>query len=152
MILEGTHDLPGPPDAVWPLLLDPAVIAKAMPGTKELVRTAPDRFRGRMQVTVGPITAAEFDLEVGVAQQVPPETLVMAIDAKGRFGFARGTARVELTAIGPGTRMAYRADLQVGGKIASVGQRLIDVVGRTLLRSGLQALGRELEERLGGAA
>jgi len=149
MILEGTHTFNGRPETIWPLLLDAEVIAKAMPGAKELVRTAPDRYHGRMVVTVGPITAAEFDLDVGIAEQDPPRRLVMTVDSKGRFGFAQGKARVELEAQDGGTRMGYQAELQVGGKIGSVGQRLLDVVGRVLMRKGLEALGEEVERRLG---
>jgi carbon monoxide dehydrogenase subunit G len=150
MILEGTHPLAGRPEAVWPFLLDPEVIGSAMPGTEALVREAPDRYRGRMRVTVGPITAAQFDLQVRVLEQEPPRRLVLGIDANGRFGFTRGTARLELEPSSEGTAMRYLAELSVGGKIASVGQRLLDVVSRAMLRSGLAALGRELDRRLAG--
>lgn len=149
MIVEGTSTLAGRPDAVWDLLFDPDVIAKAMPGTKELTRTAPDRYRGRMEVGVGPITAAEFAVDIGVAEQERPRRFVMRIDATGRFGFTQGRAEVVLEPEGEGTRMAYRADLRVGGKIASVGQRLLDVVSRALLKAGLEALQQELGRRLG---
>ena len=148
MIVEGTYSFTARPQAVWDLLLDPTVIAKSMPGTKELIRTAPDRYQGKMQVTVGPITAAEFAVEIALSDLEPPQRFVMTIDGTGRFGFTRGRARVDLQPENGGTRMAYHADLQVGGKIASVGQRLLDMVSRALLRSGLQALSRELEERL----
>jgi carbon monoxide dehydrogenase subunit G len=152
MILQGTHLLSGTPEAVWPFLLDAEVIGSAMPGTEELVREAPERYRGRMRVTIGPITAAQFDLEIRVLEQEPPRRLVLGIDAKGRFGFSRGAARVELAPAVGGTAMHYHADLAIGGKIASVGQRLLDVVGRAMLRSGLAALARELERRLVGEA
>jgi carbon monoxide dehydrogenase subunit G len=75
----------------------------------------------------------------------------MAIDGTGRFGFTRGTARVELAPEegGAGTVMRYQADLQVGGKIAALGQRLLDSVSKLLVRQGLEALQREVGNRLG---
>ena len=148
MIVEGTYPLPGKPEAVWDLLMDPEVLAKAMPGTRTLTRTGPDRYEGTMAVGIGPITAAEFDLVITLTDVMRPESYTMLIDSKGRFGFARGTARVALVAGGDGTALEYRADLQVGGKIAGLGQRLLDSVSRMLIRQGLEALQRELAARL----
>ncbi len=113
MIVEGTHVFAGRPEAVWDLLLDPTVIAKAMPGTRELVREGPDRYRGRMQISIGPITAAEFALQITLADLDPPRRFVMHVDGTGRFGFTRGAAEVTLAPEGEGTAMGYRADLQV---------------------------------------
>jgi hypothetical protein len=72
----------------------------------------------------------------------------MEVDGRGRFGFTRGTAEVTLHHDGPATTMSYRADLMVGGKIASVGQRLLDTVSRMLTRRGLDAVASELTRRL----
>ena len=101
-----------------------------------------------MAVGVGPITAAEFDLVITLADQKRPESYTMNIDGKGRFGFTRGSARVDLEPEADHTMMRYRADLQVGGKIAGLGQRLLDSVSRMLMRQGLEALQRELSARL----
>ena len=149
MIVEGTYPLPGTPPIIWDLLMDPEVLAKAMPGTKQLVRSAPDRYDGVMRVGIGPITAAEFDLVITLTDVNQPHGYAMQIEGKGRFGFTRGTARVELAADGAGTVMRYNADLQVGGKIAALGQRLLDSVSKLLTRQGLEALNRELNKRLG---
>lgn len=150
MIVEGTYPLPGTPAVIWDLLMDPDVLAKAMPGTKQLVRTAPDRYEGIMRVGVGPITAAEFELTIALTDVQAPESYAMQIEGKGRAGFTRGTATVELVPDGAGTVMRYSADLQVGGKIAALGQRLLDSVSRLLTRQGLEALNQELKNRLGG--
>ena len=148
MIVEGAHTFTARPETVWPLLLDPGVIGRAMPGARELVETAPGRYQGRLLVTVGPITAAEFALQIAIDNQEPPRRFDMTVDANGKFGFTRGIANVSLLPEGDATRMEYRAELQVGGKIASVGQRLLDMVSRTMLRSGLEALGKEVRRRL----
>jgi carbon monoxide dehydrogenase subunit G len=152
MIVEGNYLLPGSPDAIWDLLMDPAVLAKAMPGTRTLERVAPDRYEGVMRVGIGPITAAEFDLGIVISDMQRPQRYAMQIDSKGRFGFTRGLARVELVAEANGTVMRYSADLQIGGKIAALGQRLLESVSKLMLRQGLEALNQELQTRLGGAA
>lgn len=149
MIVDGAYPLPGTPDRIWDLLMDPDVLAKAMPGTRSLTRTAPERYEGTMAVGIGPITAAEFDLVITLSDLVRPVSYTMNIDGKGRFGFSRGTAQVELAQDGDHTEMRYRADLQVGGKIAGLGQRLLDSVSRMMMRQGLEALQRELSARLG---
>ena len=152
MIVEGNYLLPGSPDAIWDLLMDPAVLAKAMPGTRTLERVAPDRYEGVMRVGIGPITAAEFDLGIVISDMQRPQRYAMQIDSKGRFGFTRGLARVELVPEANGTVMRYSADLQIGGKIAALGQRLLESVSKLMLRQGLEALNQELQTRLGGAA
>lgn len=149
MIVEGAHSLPGAPERIWNLLMDPEVLAKAMPGTRSLERSAPDLYVGKMAVGIGPITAAEFDLVISITDMQRPRSYRMEIDAKGRHGFTRGTAQVELIPDGEATTMRYRADLQVGGKIAALGQRLLDSVSKLLVRQGLEALSREVTARLG---
>jgi carbon monoxide dehydrogenase subunit G len=105
-----------------------------------------------MAMGIGPISAANFDVAISITDQLPPEHYTMQIDGRGGFGFTRGTAEVSLAAEGEATRMLYQADLQVGGKIAAVGQRLLDSVSKLLLRQGLEAMTRELERRLAGGA
>ncbi|MBI2401737.1 MAG: carbon monoxide dehydrogenase subunit G [Gemmatimonadetes bacterium] len=153
MIVEGEFTFQGPREMVWNLLQDPEVLAKALPGAKTLTQTAEDRFEGAMQVGVGPVTAGAFSVTVVLKDQVAPERFSMQVDGKGGIGFTRGTASVELRAAeGGGTLMKYRADLQIGGKIAGVGQRVLDSASRAMTKQGLEAVNRELQSRLTGAA
>ncbi|HEV8356411.1 MAG TPA: carbon monoxide dehydrogenase subunit G [Gemmatimonadales bacterium] len=148
MIVEGSHTFPGPRGVVWKMLLDPDVLAKTMPGASTITRVADDRYEGKMKVGVGPITAAEFEVTITLSDPVPPERYRMLIEGRGRFGFTRGNAAVTLAEDGAGTAMHYQADLQIGGKIAAVGQRLLDTVSKMMLRQGLEAMTREMERRL----
>jgi carbon monoxide dehydrogenase subunit G len=148
MIVEGSHTFPGPREVVWKMLLDPDVLAKTMPGASTITRVADDRYEGKMKVGVGPITAAEFEVTITLSDPVPPERYRMTIEGRGRFGFTRGNAAVTLATDGAGTAMHYQADLQIGGKIAAVGQRLLDTVSKMMLRQGLEAMTREMERRL----
>jgi carbon monoxide dehydrogenase subunit G len=151
VIVEGDYTFPAAREVIWGLLLDPEVIAKTMPGTHVLTRVAEDRFEGKMRVGIGSITAAEFELSVTLADVVAPERYTMQIDGRGRFGFTRGSAEVSLAPDGTSasTVMHFKADMQVGGKIAGLGQRLLDSVSKMMTRQGLEALSRELNRRLG---
>ena len=149
MILNGTFTFNGPRQKVWDLLQDPDVLAKALPGTERLTLSGPDRYEGVMKVSVGPMTAAKFDVTVTLGDKQPPGRFTMQIDGKGAVGFARGTASVALQdQADGGTAMEYTSDVQIGGRIASVGQRLIESVSRMMMRQALESLDRELRSRI----
>jgi carbon monoxide dehydrogenase subunit G len=151
MNLDGTFTFKGPRTTVWELLQDPEVLAKALPGTERLVLTSPDHFQGVMKVSVGPVTAAKFDVTVVLLDKVVPEHFTMQIDGKGSVGYTKGTASIALAeAPDATTAMQYTSNVQVGGKIAAVGQRLLESVGKMMMRQALEALERELEKRLKG--
>ena len=153
MNLNGTFIFNGPRDRVWDLLQDPVVLAKALPGTERLALTSPDRYEGVMKVSVGPVTAARFDVVVALKDKVPPQQMAMQIEGKGPVGFTRGTATVMLEEQPDGkTQMQYTSDVQVGGRIAAVGQRLLESVSKMMMRQALEALERELAARLAGGA
>ena len=150
MMLNGTFTFNGPRAQVWDLLQDPVVLAKALPGTERLTLVGDDHYQGVMKVSVGPVTAAKFDVNVLIKDKLPPQQMAMQIDGKGPVGFTRGTASVTLGEQPDGkTLMQYTSDVQVGGRIASVGQRLLESVGKMMMRQALEALERELATRLG---
>ena len=150
MILTGTFTFDGPRAKVWEILQDPAVLAKALPGTRTLTQVAENRYEGVMKVSVGPMSAAEFAVNVELKDKVAPERFTMHIDGKGGLGFTKGTATIELQEqAGPVTVMTYTSDVQVGGKIAAVGQRLLESVGKMMTKQALESLNRELQARLG---
>ena len=149
MILSGTLTFEGPRSRVWEILQDPAVLAKALPGTKTLTKVGEDKYQGVMKVSVGPVNAAEFAMSVELKDKVEPEKFSLVIDGKGGVGFTKGTASIALEEQpGPVTVMTYTSDVQVGGKIAAVGQRLLESVGKMMTRQALDALNKELKSRL----
>lgn len=150
MIVSGEFLFPAPRETVWELLQDPEVLAKALPGTQTLARVAEDSYEGVMRVGVGPVTAAQWTVGMSISDKVVPVSYTLHVDGKGTLGFTRGSARVELAEEdgGAATRMIYHSDLQIGGKVAGVGQRLLDQVSKLMTKQGLEALNRELGERL----
>lgn len=152
MMIEGAHTFSASREQVWKLLLDPEVIGKTMPGTTGMKLTGDGKYEGKVKVGLGAITAAEFDVHITLVDVFTPERYTMEIDGRGALGFTRGTAFVELLPAtpGPGTLLHYKAEMQVGGRVAAVGQRLLDSVSKMMARQGLEALSAELERRLGG--
>jgi len=154
MNLSGTFLFNGPRATVYELLQDPTVLVKALPGAKMLTKTSDDRYEGTMKVSVGPVTAAEFAMSVTLGDKVPPASFNVQIEGKGAAGFTRGTAAITLADAPdqPGTLMTYSSDVQVGGRLASVGQRLLESVGKMMMKQALEALNKALTARLQGTA
>jgi uncharacterized protein len=151
--LNGTFAFNGPRNIVWDLLQDPGVLAKVLPGAKTLSQTAPDQYVGTMKVSVGPVTAAEFTVNVTLTDKVPPERFRMEVEGKGPAGFTKGLADIELLDQAEGgTLMQYASDVQVGGRVAAVGQRLLESVARMMMKQALDALNKELVARLDAGA
>jgi hypothetical protein len=148
MILDGEFAFRAPRRSVWTLLQDPDVLVKAMPGAQRLVATGDGTYEGTIRIGVGPVTAAMWTLTVALHDRQEPASYGMKVESKGPLGFTRGSASVELLDEPAGTRMKYRADMQIGGKVAGIGQRLLDQVARMLTKQGLEALSREMELRL----
>jgi carbon monoxide dehydrogenase subunit G len=148
MILDGEFAFRAPRGSVWTLLQDPEVLVKAMPGAQRLVATGDGTYEGTIRIGVGPVTAASWTLTVALHDRQEPASYGMKVESKGPLGFTRGSASVELIDDPDGTRMKYRADMQIGGKVAGIGQRLLDQVARMLTKQGLEALSREMEVRL----
>lgn len=151
LVVSGTREFAGAAGDIYALLLDPQVIASVMPGTQRLERIG-DRYEGALRIGIGPVSAARFDLVVTITNQSSPKSYAMHIEARGAPGFVTGNAEVRLS---PGTtghtRMEYRAELQLGGTLAAVGQRLLDSVSKVMSAQGLKALDRAMRERSAGA-
>jgi carbon monoxide dehydrogenase subunit G len=141
--LAGEHRFAVSRERLWQALTDPTLLARVLPGCEPLEEIGRSSWRAAMTVAIGPVkgrfagTLALFDLE-------PPERYRMKIDGTGQAGFLSGEGAVELHEVEGGSRLTYEVDAQVGGRIASVGQRLVESSGRVLAKQGLEGLEREL--------
>lgn len=147
MRLEGEYIFDGPREEVWKIVRDPDVLATALPGTQSLEQVAENEYAGQMHVRIGPVSGV-FAGRLVVSDEVPPESYTLSVDGRGAPGFARGVGSVQLLEEEDNrTLLKYEGDMQVGGRIASVGQRLIDTASRSMIGQGLDALNAALQAR-----
>jgi carbon monoxide dehydrogenase subunit G len=132
MKIEGSSEIPVDRQRVWDAFLDPTTLATAIPGCEKLEAIGPGEFKATMKVGVGPIKGT-FEGKVRLSDLEPPDRYRMAVEGTGSPGFVRGDAAMELSDAGSGTRVSYSADVQVGGLIASVGQRMLGGVSKMML-------------------
>jgi len=143
MHLEGKHTFAAPRETIWELLMDPNTLSKALPGSEGLEQTADDEYRGTMNVRVGPVQG-KFSGTVKLLDIQAPEQYRIIVDGKGAPGFIRGEGHLRLEEHADTTILVYAGDLQVGGRIAGVGQRVLDSTARSLTRQSLEALDQQL--------
>jgi uncharacterized protein len=147
MRLEGTHLFAAPQEAVWEALMDPAVLAGALPGGEQLEQTGENQYRAVMNVKVGPVQG-RFEGKILLEDIAAPQSYLMKVDGQGAPGFVAGEGRLELEEVDGGTLLSYGGDVTVGGRIAGVGQRLIESTAKSITRQGLQALDATIAARL----
>jgi len=150
---SGEYWVPASRDTVWQALNDPEVLSRCLDGCQSMEKTADDRFDARVKAKVGPVRAT-FDAALNLGNVEPPERYTINANVKGGpAGFAKGTADVRLTEDGDGTVLSYTVHANVGGKLAQVGNRLIDGAARKMAEDFFAALRRELggEDAMDGA-
>jgi carbon monoxide dehydrogenase subunit G len=126
MDFTGRYVIAAPPQRVWDGINDPAVLKACIPGCDQMEKTSPTEFVATAKIKIGPVSAS-FKGKVTLSDLDPPHRLVLAGEGQGGVaGFAKGGALVTLTPEGDGTILSYTAKAAVGGKLAQIGQRLID--------------------------
>ena len=124
--MTGEIQLAAPREAVWSKLNDPAVLKACIPGCEELEKTDVQGFRAVAKMKVGPVSA-RFKGKVTLSDLDPPNGYRISGECEGGVaGFAKGGAKVGLTEKDGGTLLSYHVEAQIGGKLAQLGQRLIN--------------------------
>ncbi|MFZ0548106.1 MAG: carbon monoxide dehydrogenase subunit G [Candidatus Promineifilaceae bacterium] len=147
MKIEGSYTISAPQDAVWEALNDPAVLSKTIPGGEELEQTGENQYRAKMKIKVGPVQGI-FSGKVQLTDLKPPDGYHMVVDGRGGPGFVKGEGTLRLEAQGDSTILHYDGDAQVGGRLASVGQRLMDTSAQALIRQSLETLEAQIQAGL----
>jgi carbon monoxide dehydrogenase subunit G len=132
MKIEGSADIPAPREKVWAAFLDPNILAQALPGCEKLEAIGPNEYKATMKVGVAAIKGT-FEGKVKLSDLEPPNRYRMAVEGSGGPGFVRGEAGMQMSDVDGGTKVSYDADVQVGGLIASVGQRMLGGVTKMML-------------------
>jgi uncharacterized protein len=152
MEMQGSRQLAATQQEAWDALNDPEVLRACIPGCDKVERVGDDRFTLAMSVKIGPV-AAKFTGKIQLSDVQPPESYTLAFEGQGGpAGFGRGTSKVRLTPNAQGCELSYTVNAQVGGKIAQVGQRLIDGVARSMAEDFFQRFDAEMQKRHPAAA
>lgn len=130
----GDVDLPGEPVTVWSALFDLAGLRKVIPGCRRLSEIGPDTFAAEIHVSVAGI-GCTYKARIALAEKNEPVSLTISGEGAGLLGHGRGKARLYLAPSEPGmTRLSYRYEAVVGGRVATVGHRMLDGVMKLLIQ------------------
>jgi len=145
MKIEGAYKVPGARDFVYKQLLDPKVLAHALPGCEELIPNADGSYQARMKVGIAAIKGT-YQGRVEILDLNPPEGFRMRVNAQGKGGFLKGEGEISLTSVDEETTVSYSGETQVGGMIASVGQRMIQAATRKVVDQFFQAFTKQIQQ------
>jgi carbon monoxide dehydrogenase subunit G len=142
MKIAGTYKLDAPQERAYQLLQDPEVLARCMPGCDSLVKTGEDEYSMRMKLLVASLSGL-FDGKVKLMDKEPPNKFRMRVDGSGKIGFMKGEGVIALSPEGNGTLLTYDGDVNLGGTMAAVGQRLVDTTSKMMLKRFFEKLSQE---------
>jgi carbon monoxide dehydrogenase subunit G len=132
MKIEGTHVFQAPQERVWELLTAPQHLEKALPGCEKLLEREPGRYDAILKIGIAAIKGS-YAGNVEIADPEPPTRFRLVGEGRGSPGFVKGEAVIELSPQGQATLIRYEGDMQVGGLIAGIGQRMMGGVTKMML-------------------
>ena len=144
MEISGTYTFNAPPERVWNLLMDPAVLASCIPGCDRFDPAGDDRYTVTLTVGLAAITGT-YTGTVLIVDQVPNTSYRIVVEGQGRPGFVKGSSAIALRPDGEVTEVAVTADVQIGGTIARLGQRLVGGVAKMMMDRFFGCLQGKLE-------
>ena len=150
MKIESTQELHAPRDRIYSALTDPEVLRRCIPGCESLEKIAEDTYSATLKAGVGSIKGT-FKGEVRLEDMRPPEHYRIVVEGKGAIGFAKGSADFDLEEKDGVTVIKYSGELQIGGTIAGVGQRMIQGAAKMMASRFFAALEREVKAEGGEA-
>ena len=124
MNFEGTFEVKAPRDKVWDFLIDPNKIGKCLPDLKSLQVEADNKFTAIARVGIG-FMKGDFKFQLAIVEQIPPSHARLKGTGTGVGSSMNMDASIDLADSETGTKLTYKADVKIGGTLASVGQRVI---------------------------
>ncbi len=132
MDMTGEYRIPASRQAVWEALNDPEVLKISIPGCETVEKISDTELTAKVTIKVGPVKA-KFTGNVTLSDLDPPNGYTISGQGKGGVaGFGSGSAQVSMREEGSETVLSYTANASVGGKLAQIGQRLIDSTAKKL--------------------
>jgi len=142
MKIEGTHQINAPRERVYALLTDPEILRRCIPGCESLEKTEENAYAATLKAGVGMVKGT-FKGNVKLEAMRPPEHYRLAVDGKGGPGFVKGTGDFDLEEKDGATLIRYAGEMQVGGTIAGIGQRMIQGAAKMMASRFFVALEAE---------
>jgi len=152
---EGTALVEAPRGKVWAMLLDPEALMAIVPGAHGIRKVSETEFRAEVTLGIGPVKG-RYKAEISLSDMAAPEKVTLTGATNGALGFGRGVGYVTLSqetlAL---TKVSYRYEAEMGGKVASIGGRLLDgaarvVIGQFFGALAAQASGKKRERGIVG--
>jgi carbon monoxide dehydrogenase subunit G len=132
MEFSGRYSIPAAPETVWAAINDPEVLRACIPGCKSVIKIDDSHFEAAVKLKIGPVSAT-FKGKIALEELAPPNHCVLRGEGQGGVaGFAKGEAAISLAPEAAGTLLSYQAKANIGGKLAQIGQRLIDGAARQI--------------------
>jgi 2-furoyl-CoA dehydrogenase large subunit len=139
---EGSAKVAAPPEAVWAMLLDPATLQAVIPGCHGVEKISDTHFRADVTIGIGPVKG-RYRADVKLSNLDAPRAVTLGGAAEGGLGFGHGEGRITLTPENAGTVVHYEYVAAIGGKVASIGGRLLDGAARVVIGQFFSALARQ---------
>lgn len=150
MKIAGEQTLSAPRERVWALFNDPERLSRLIPGLEKLEVISPTEFAGTLSVGIAAVKGV-YTGKLKLDEVRPPEHYKMTVDGKGKQGFMRGAGTIDLVAKGSNQTVAiYSGDIQIGGPLMQVGQRMIDSAAKMMIGQFFAAADAELNAEAAG--
>ena len=131
MKLSGSYQINLEKQKVWEALNNPEILQKTIPGCEEFKKNSDTEFSATATNKIGPFNAS-FTGDIELKDLDPPNSYKITGSGNSPVGFATGEAFVALEDYDGGTKLTYTVEANVGGKIAQVGSRLIDMTAKKM--------------------
>ena len=142
MKIAGSHKLPLSQESAYRRMQDPEALARSIPGCEGLEKIGEDEYKMKMKMALAALSGA-FEGKVRITDQQPPSSFRLLVEGTGKIGFVKGEGLLTLKPEKAETEVSYEGDVQVGGTMAAVGQRLIDATAKMMIKRFFERLAEE---------
>ena len=147
MDMQASRQLAVTQQQAWDALNDPAVLKACIPGCDKVEATGENQYAIAMKLKIGPVSA-KFIGKITLSEINPPASYKLSFDGQGGVaGFGKGSAEVNLIPNEDGCELSYSVHASVGGKIAQLGQRLIDGAAKFMAEDFFKKFDEEMQRQ-----